>query len=164
MRIIKDVIMDRVQTRTIGIIVFRNMLVLCVGNICRSPMAEGLLKAAVAKIPNEISVSSAGIAAVVGSPAHEEAQSLMLKQGIDISDHRARQLDDDIISSADIVWVMEEKQKRYIGFQYPHSRGKVFLLGQCDGFEIPDPYHQEISYQHAFELIQKGMSGWIKKI
>ena len=69
---------------------FDNILVVCVGNICRSPMAEALLKQ---RFPNK-NIDSAGVGALVGHPADPAALEIMTKQGIDITSHVAKQIDE----------------------------------------------------------------------
>ena len=81
----------------------KSVLTVCIGNICRSPMAEGLLTA---KLPN-IHISSAGTGALVGRPADTQAQKLMLQHGIDISRHVAQQVNKLICSQADLILVMD---------------------------------------------------------
>ena len=77
----------------------RNILTVCVGNICRSPMAEALLRT---KLP-DVAVASAGIAAPSGALADPLAQELMLERGIDISAHRAKRVITPSIAGSDLV-------------------------------------------------------------
>jgi protein-tyrosine phosphatase len=72
------------------------ILVVCIGNICRSPMAESLLAQRLSGRSPDIWVGSAGLAALVGRPADPIAQTLMQERGLAISDHRARQITHDI--------------------------------------------------------------------
>lgn len=142
------------------------MLVVCVGNICRSPMAEGVFRQAFVEVNNfESRIRSAGLGALVGHPPEPKAIQLMMEKGIDISDHRARQLNQEIIRKSDLILVMELDQKNTIEEIEPTARGKVFRLGEWGGFDIPDPYQKEI---HVFEktliLIEQGVSQWIKKL
>ena len=67
---------------------FKNILVVCVGNICRSPMAEYLLK----KKHPQLTIHSAGISGMSGYAADEKAQNCMQRIGIDMSSHSARKL------------------------------------------------------------------------
>ena len=91
---------------------FKNILIVCIGNICRSPMAEGLLKQALtASGKGDCLVSSAGLGALVGRPPDKKACQLMLEKDLDISGHRARQLNKDMIRKADLVLVMESSHK-----------------------------------------------------
>src|SRR5690606_19571912 len=104
----------------------QSILVVCIGNICRSPMAEGLLKQ---RLP-EKHIYSAGLGALVGHPADPLAIELMQQQGVDISDHRAQQINAQLVNQADLVLVMDLEQKRHVEKHYPASRGKVFRLGE----------------------------------
>lgn len=138
---------------------FRHILVVCVGNICRSPMAEALLKQALHN--RDVVVESAGIGALVDHPADKTAQTLMRERGIDISAHRARQLDRPLVRAADLIVVMEAWQQKKIESQYPTARGKVHQLGRWGGFEIPDPYRQpRAAFESALELIEQGVMEW----
>ena len=135
-----------------------NLLFVCEANICRSPMAEGLFGH---YLGQSVKVQSAGMHALVGRPAAESAQVLMKEKGIDISEHRAKQVTDSMIFSSDLILVMENDQKRKIEFIFPHSRGRVHLLGKWSQCEIPDPYHLPISvYQHTLDLIEKAWLDW----
>ena len=103
-----------------------NILVICIGNICRSPMAEGLLQRA---FPGR-TVHSAGIGAMIGHPADPFSLQIMQELGIDISAHRARSLNTAMVSAADIILTMDLEQKRFIEQRYASARGKVFRLGE----------------------------------
>ncbi len=142
---------------------FQRLLMVCTGNICRSPMAEGLFKFALKDF--NIQIQSAGLHALVDKPAVTDAQIVSQQHGIDISAHRARQLSAKFISEAELILVMENWQKEETLNQYPESRGKVFLLGHWDNFEIYDPYQEDFpAFENAFSMIQKGFEGWNKKL
>jgi protein-tyrosine phosphatase len=145
---------------------FNRILIVCVGNICRSPMAEGMLKNWLASKNSTIEVTSAGVAAVVDKPPTRIAQALMQSRNIDISSHVARQITEEMVREADLILVMENSQKKRIENVYPFSLGKVFLLGKWEEeFEIPDPYGGiEPDYEDAYVLINKGLISWQKKI
>lgn len=146
--------------------IFKNILVVCIGNICRSPMAEGLLRQALDKAnQSDCKVSSAGLGALVGHPADDKSCQLMFANAIDISSHRARQLDHAMIRQADLILAMESRHKAAIEEFEPSAKGKVFRLGHWGDFDIPDPYRKDMpAFEHAFELIQVGVSEWIKKM
>lgn len=128
-------------------------------------MAEGMFRQWLSDQHSDISVSSAGLAAVVGSNATPTANSLLKNRKIDISKHIARQLNDALVREADLILVMEEQQKKKIESQYSYALGKVFLLGKWGNFEVPDPYAGPASdYEHALELIDQGLKDWQKRI
>ena len=142
----------------------RHILVVCVGNICRSPMAEALLKSALRE-HNEITVESAGLGALVGHPAADCAVELMDEMGEDISAHRARQIHPDMVAAADLVLVMEAGHKRAIDDADPTARGKVYRLGEWQDKDIDDPYRQpKAAFADALEDIKDGVSLWVEKI
>ena len=141
------------------------ILVVCIGNICRSPMAEALLRRDLQVSGSGAEVSSAGLGALVGHPADDIAQRLMERRDLDISGHRARQLDQQLIQQADLVLVMEQSHRRSVETQYPTARGKVFRLGEWSGLDVPDPYRQpEAAFEYALELIDKGVNDWVAKL
>lgn len=138
---------------------FENILVVCIGNICRSPMAEALLKEALS--PEKHTVTSAGLGALAGHPADEKAQQLMKAKGIDISAHQGRQIDTEIIRQSNLILVMEEDHQKAIEAKDPSARGKVYRLGNWGDFDIPDPYRKEMKdFEDALALIEQGVNEW----
>jgi protein-tyrosine phosphatase len=139
----------------------RRVLVVCIGNICRSPMAEGLIRQAVPGVQ----ISSAGLSAMVGRGADPIAVEIMAGVGVDISAHRARMLTDAIARDADLILVMDDQQKQQLATQYPYARGKVFKLGEATRQDIPDPYQQSTeAFYSAYSLIESGVNEWVKRI
>ncbi|MGI9273272.1 MAG: low molecular weight protein-tyrosine-phosphatase [Endozoicomonas sp.] len=145
---------------------FSKILVVCVGNICRSPAAEGLLRHLLSEKGGNISVSSAGISALVGKSAHDKASELMKKTGVDLTSHKARQLDAALVHDHDLILVMEEGHVKAVEALVPSARGKVHLLGKWrQGVEIPDPYRKgDAAFEHAHELIESTVADWVKKL
>lgn len=129
-------------------------------------MAEMILRQALGDTGNQsISVTSAGLAAVAGYPATVEVHQLMSDRGFDITAHRAIQLVPDMLLHADLVLVMENKQRQIAEQLQPAARGRVYLLGEWGGFEVADPYRQGMNaYKEALYLIDRGVSDWVERI
>jgi len=139
----------------------KQILVLCIGNICRSPMAEGMLKRA---LPDRV-VRSAGLGALIGKPADPLSVQLMTEQGIDITEHRAQQISAALVAQAELILVMDAEQKKYVETQYVGARGKVFRLCEASKADIPDPYREGIeSFRAAHKLIDDGVQFWAEQI
>ena len=142
-----------------------SILVLCEGNHCRSPIAEGLLRATLGP---EIRVESAGLKAIEGHPAHPEVLRLMAERGIDLSAHRSRQLTPSMALSANLILVMDQQQKDWCNQMAPSTRGRVFLLGQwlpSAPRDIADPLFQNPeAFRLALDIIQRSIEGWLPRI
>lgn len=140
---------------------FERILVVCVGNICRSPMAAALISA---KYPNK-SIDSAGMAALVGENADPKAVDSMSAHGIDITTHVAKQIDEELLGSADLVLTMSTYQVKSIEAQWPHCRGRTFRIGHWIDKDILDPYgHDESAFEKARKDIVDSLDHWFKKI
>ncbi|WP_029652922.1 low molecular weight protein-tyrosine-phosphatase [Marinobacter daepoensis] len=142
---------------------FNRILVVCVGNICRSPMGEYLLRQKLAHRPGVV-IESAGISALVGKPADETALELLQEHGMDASEHKARQTTEALLANADIVLAMERGHLKQLYQTAPQIRGKAFLMGKWIGDkDVPDPYKQQRpAFEHAYKLIDQASEAWLK--
>ena len=139
----------------------QRILTLCIGNICRSPLAEALLAH---HLPQH-QVWSAGLGALVGQPADPLSQLIAQEHGLDISRHRAQQVTSIMCQQADVILVMEQSHKTQLEQQFPVVRGKVFRIGQFGGFEIADPYRQpREAFDTAWAAIERGLNDWLPRI
>ena len=140
---------------------FDHILVVCVGNICRSPMAEALLKQ---RFPNK-TIDSAGVGALVGHAADPAAIEIMAKQQIDITSHIAKQIDEQLAKKVDLIFTMSDGQTKWIEERWPFCRGKTFKLGHWMDKDIADPYKHEMSaFETAYQDIVDGVAQWADKI
>ncbi|MGY2441548.1 low molecular weight protein-tyrosine-phosphatase [Pseudomonas sp. SDO52101_S400] len=143
---------------------FRKILVVCVGNICRSPTAELLLRNALA--PSTITVASAGLAARVGESMEVNARQVLEDRGQSAEGFKARQLTADIVNESDLILVMEKEHVKQVLKIASHARGKVFLLGKWQNErEIQDPYRQgQAAFIHAHALIEDAVGSWVQRL
>jgi protein-tyrosine-phosphatase len=113
-------------------IVFNSILVVCLGNVCRSPVAEFLFRRELGE--RDIRVSSAGLGALVGRPIEKNAAELLHEEGIDASGHRARQLEPSMVRDADLILAMEHRQLKSVVRQVARGRrraGSLSAFAQC---------------------------------
>ncbi|MDN7496472.1 low molecular weight protein-tyrosine-phosphatase [Burkholderia gladioli] len=138
-----------------------SILVVCEGNICRSPMAEAMLRQAV---PGR-RVTSAGLNALVGMPASPYAQEVMRMRGLDVSTHRAQQIGRCLCADADLILVMARGQRLSLESRFPFVRGRVFRLGEHTDFDVHDPYRQpRFVFERCARLIELGVSEWSRRL
>lgn len=141
---------------------FDSILVVCVGNICRSPIAERLLRKA---LPNK-KIDSAGIGALVDHSADQSAIVVAEKYNLSLEGHHATQYTAQLGRQYDLILVMERKHIEKITSIAPEVRGKTMLLGQwLDKKEIPDPYRQsKEAFEFVYQLIDQSCQRWVEKI
>ena len=139
------------------------VLVICVGNICRSPTAEFLLRH---RLPaGKVVVESAGLAALAGNPIDPTAASLLEELGVPSDGHVARQMSPELVNAADIVLAMDRRHVSAIHAQVPHARGKTFLLGKWQrDLPIPDPYGKpREAFEASFRMIDTAVDSWLSR-
>ena len=135
----------------------QNILVVCIGNICRSPMAEYLLKQ---QYPN-LHIESAGISGLTGHAADQKAILCMQRLGIDMQPHVAKKLNSELIKKADLILVMSQNQQKHIEQTWPFAKGKTFRLGHWQSKNVSDPYrHEQIVFDETSQLIQACVTDW----
>ena len=143
----------------------QQVLVLCVGNICRSPIAEALFASRFKQSSHDVKVASAGLGALVDHPADKIAQELMIERGLDISEHRARQISSDIIFASDLILTMSSDQQKQVETIYPSTCGRVHRLGKWGRYDVPDPFQRpKLVFEQVLTLIEEGVDEWYRKL
>src|SRR6266478_370003 len=146
----------------------KTILFVCTGNICRSPMAEGLFRQAV-KGRNDFRVLSAGVGAVEGAPPSEYAVRALKELGIDISNQRSRMLTSEVVQRADYIFGMTHSHIDTVTLLYPQAAEKTFLLREFDDtlelFEkdISDPIGGSYDiYLDCRDQIEQGIASLLR--
>jgi protein-tyrosine phosphatase len=145
---------------------FRSVLVVCVGNICRSPVAERALAADLAARGSGVVVRSAGLGALVGHAADATASAVAARHGVTVSGHIAQQFTRDLAQAHDLVLVMEPGHRQEIARLAPDLSGRVMLFDHwCGGKGIADPYRRSPEFHEAvFLQIRDGARLWAEKL
>ena len=147
----------------------KKILVVCTGNACRSPMAEGFLKKSL-KSEDGFEIVSVGITAVSGFQPTKEAIEAMKEEGIDISSYASKPFTNNVAQSADIILVMSEVHKNFILHNIPDLRNKVFLYKEFADIpdqdkSIMDPIGQPLStYRVVRDQIKQATETIISRI
>lgn len=141
---------------------FNNILVVCMGNICRSPTGERLLQQL---CPNK-KIHSAGIIAKNDMPANECSARTAQKHNLSLENHQSQRLTTELCREADLILVMENDHINKVHQQFPETRGKVMLFGQwLNKIEIPDPHKRsDEMFEHVYILMEKAAQSWNGKI
>jgi protein-tyrosine phosphatase len=147
------------------------ILMVCLGNICRSPLAEGILQDMAAEAGLSWSVESAGTNGYhTGEPPHPLSIRVAQQHGIDISRQRSRRFVASDFEQFDRVYAMAtdvmEEMKRIAGQQFDGQKAMLLLneLHPAADHDVPDPwYGPEAGYHETFALIHQACNAIIKK-
>lgn len=141
----------------------QKILMVCLGNICRSPLAEGILSS---KLNHEFIVDSAGTGDWhAGEKPDKRSIEVAKKHGIDISYQRARQIKKSDLEEFDLIFAMDESN--YLNLLAmttdEHQKEKIkMILGDSN---VPDPYYGGLSdFEHVFELLDKVTDDIVKEL
>ncbi|MEI2263838.1 arsenate reductase/protein-tyrosine-phosphatase family protein [Erwinia sp. CGal63] len=139
-----------------------SILVVCVGNICRSPTGERLLKQA---LPDK-KIASAGLGALVDHAADDTASSVAAEHGVSLAGHRAQQLTSAMCRDYDLILVMEKKHVDLVNRINPSVRGKTMLFGHwLNQQEIADPYKKSRdAFEAVYGLLEKAAQKWVNAL
>lgn len=147
------------------------VLMVCTGNICRSPMAAGLASHFLPRaLQDSVQITSAGVSALHGNPAEPNARAAMSGMGIDISGHRARQITGELAGRVDLILTMEIMQCAVVRRMLSWKKAKVGLLTdycpQPHEPEIKDPYGGPLqAYQDCLDTLVpcvKALIAWLE--
>ncbi|MCS2171756.1 low molecular weight protein-tyrosine-phosphatase Wzb [Scandinavium sp. TWS1a] len=141
---------------------FNKILVVCVGNICRSPTGERLLKN---YLPS-LDVDSAGLGALVGKGADDSAARVAAVHNISLDGHCARQISGKMCREYDLILTMEKRHIARLCEIAPEMRGKVMLFGHWDDErEIPDPYRKSRdAFEAVYHLLDQSALQWAQAL
>lgn len=140
----------------------QSILVVCLGNICRSPVGERLLREG---LP-QMQVASAGLGAVVGKGADARTAQAAAAIGLSLEGHVARQFSAAIGRDSDLILVMEPKHRRMIAESHPELSGRVMLFDHWLGGQgIPDPYGAPLpAHVEMVRRLAEAAESWIGKL
>ena len=149
------------------------VLLVCMGNICRSPMAHGVVRHRLAErqLASRVQVDSAGTHGYhVGAPPDERAQAAARRRGIDITDLRARLVAAEDFAEFDLVLAMDEdnlEALRNVADEEHHHKIHLFLeyTGAESRRTVPDPYYGgPIGFERVLDMVEEAADGLVSRL
>lgn len=146
------------------------VLMVCLGNICRSPLAEGILKSKIKDL--NVEVDSAGTGAYhVGNLPDKRSIQVAKKHGIDITDQRARKLVPSDLVAFDLIYAMDASNYRNIVAlaKNESQKAKVMMImnevSMGSDVSVPDPYYGgDGGFEHVYQMLDKACEAIVNKI
>ena len=143
----------------------KRILFVCTGNTCRSPMAEGLMQAALKKEHDFVRVASAGVAALPGQRASRETCEILKEKKAELKDFKSDQVDEAILAASSVIITMTDSHAQLVKQCFPDCASRVKLLSEFVsehdvfyGRDLPDPIGMGASaYQEVAELIERAI-------
>lgn len=137
----------------------QSILIICLGNVCRSPTGERLLQHA---MPDKL-IASAGLHALEGYPADPKACQAAAIYGYSLDDHRAQQVTQSLCRDFDLILTMEKNHIEYLCAHWPEVKGKTRLFGHwLNAAEIGDPYGKsQEAFEQLFLIMNQAAKSWV---
>ena len=148
----------------------KKIMFICTGNICRSAMADGLMKKLVKDYKKDVQVYSCGIFAENGDKATFNAEEAIKEYDVDLKDHQATNIRDSKIKDMDIILCATVAHKERVINMYPELKDKIYTIKEYADFDkndldIPDPWGYDLeTYKFCAETINKCLKKIIEKI
>ena len=141
---------------------FERILVICDGNICRSPTVAAMLS----ELKPGLSIASAGLIGLEGQDMEPTARDVAQQHGLECGPHIARKLTSEMCRDSDLILVMESRQKEKLSKTFPEASGKAFLLTNWNGkHDIPDPYKRgRDAFERIYPMMEAATQAWAKKL
>ena len=138
-------------------------LVVCVGNICRSPVGE---RALAGLLGDGARVVSAGLGALVGHAADETMCDVADENGLSLEGHSAQQISRELVQGSTVILVMEAGHRRALMEKFPEASGRVMLFDHwTGGRDIEDPYRRERAvFERVYAQIIDAARAWAPKL
>jgi glycine hydroxymethyltransferase len=144
----------------------KSVLFVCTGNVCRSPMAEGLFRKLVAE-RKDIAIQSAGLSAGRGLPASQHAILALSEEGVDLMNFRSKPVSEELVRHATHIFVMTRDHKRLLELFFPEAGEKTYLLREFEpgSPDVPDPIGlgREI-YERCRDVLKKALPSLLQLI
>lgn len=142
----------------------KRILCVCLGNICRSPLAEGVLRAKAKELNAPVEIASAGTAGYhIGSRADRRSEAIGKKYNVDISNHSAQKFKTEHFDGFDLILVMDEQNFRDVSNLARSSEDlakiKLYLLNE----DVEDPYYEtDNAFEKMYQVIDSKAEHWIR--
>lgn len=143
-----------------------NLLLVCTANICRSPMAEVVMRHAIARRGLNAGATSAGVRAQYDQPAHPHSVTAIAQAGLgNLSDHHSQPVSASVLADSGIVLCMDSFHRQEILARWPQYAGRVRLIGHWQGIEVADPVNGPLEeFEDCLRVLVRCTDQWLDRL